>query len=93
MKTLRPGVRVRFVGQKWPFKNIVSYLLVGRTGTITHASTVAGMDWYVEMDLGAYDIDAKAEALIPIEDDEADKDGCDTDQFVSTTPNQRLHCE
>lgn len=74
MKTLRPGVRVRFIGQKHPFKNIVSYLLVNRTGTIACASTVPGMDWSVEMDIGAYDIDAKAEALVPIDDDEADKD-------------------
>ena len=74
MKALKPGVRVRFIGQKRPFRTIVPYLLVNRTGTITRISTVPGMDWEVEMDVGAYDIDAKAEALIPIDDDEADKD-------------------
>ena len=72
MQKLGPGVKVRFIGQKRPFKNPVLLILVGRTGVIQSQSSLPGCDWYVVMDEGAYDIDAAAEALVPIEDDEAD---------------------
>lgn len=45
---------------------------VGRTGVIRARSTVPGMDWSVEMDEGCYDLDAAANALEPIDDDQAD---------------------
>ncbi|MCI2243798.1 hypothetical protein L3067_04145 [Xanthomonas sp. PPL568] len=67
-QVLQPGVRVRFVGQPQPFRNVVCLLLVGRTGTIRAPSPVPGMDWDVEMDEGCYDIDAHASTLVPLED-------------------------
>lgn len=72
MKPLGPGVRVRYLGQKHGYKNVVLMFLVGRTGVIQSRSTVPGMDWFVAMDEGAYDLDAAASALVPIDDDEAD---------------------
>lgn len=66
------GVRVRYIGQKRQFKNIILLLLVNRTGVITGKSTDHGYDWEVSMDEGAYDISAKSEALIPIDDNDAD---------------------
>ena len=74
MKRLQPGVRVRFIGQPEPFKNVTSLLLVGRTGVVRGPSAMNGMDWYVVMDSGCYDIDAHASTLVPIEDNEADTD-------------------
>lgn len=75
--TLKPGVRVRFVGLKGIPKDIIILAMYGRTGIIQHASSEPGYDWYVEMDEGAYDIDAKAEVLEPIRDDEADNWGAE----------------
>ena len=72
MKALKPGVRVRYVGQKRTPKNIILIALYGRTGIIRSASNESGYDWRVEMDEGAYDIDAKSEALEPIDDCDAD---------------------
>jgi hypothetical protein len=72
MRQLVPGVRVRFIGQPEPFKNVTCLLLVGRTGVILGPSSVAGMDWEVEMDEGCYDLDAQNSALVPIADKEAD---------------------
>ena len=74
MKLLRPGVRVRFIGQPEPFKNVICLLLVGRTGVIRGPSAMKGMDWYVEMDVGSYDLDTHASTLVPIDDHEADTD-------------------
>ena len=71
-RKLGPGVRVRFIGQKRPFKNIVLLVLVGRTGVIQSASSLPGLDWFVQMDEGAYDIDASSDALVPIDDEDAD---------------------
>lgn len=73
-KILKPGMRVRFIGQKRVPKNIIILALYGRTGIIRRPSTEPGYDWYVEMDIGAYDIEAKSEALEPI--DEIDADTC-----------------
>lgn len=72
MRKLEVGVRVRYVGQQSRYKNPALYLLIGRTGIIRSRSSVPGMDWVVEMDVGCYDLDAKAMALVPIEDHEAD---------------------
>ena len=72
MKTLKPGVRVRYLGQKATPNNIILIALYGRTGVIRSPSTQVGYDWHVEMDEGAYDIDAKSEALEPINDCDAD---------------------
>ena len=72
MKQLQPGVRVRYIGQKHPFNNVVLLLLIGRTGVIKGRSSEPACDWFVSMDEGAYDLDAAAEALIPIDDDDAD---------------------
>ena len=72
MKTLKPGVRVRYRGQQVPPSNIILIALYGRTGVIRSASNRASYDWYVEMDEGAYDIDARSEALEPINDCDAD---------------------
>lgn len=73
-KILKPGVRVRYIGQKRIPKNILILALYGRTEIIRHPSTEPGYDWHVEMDIGAYDIEAKSEALEPI--DEIDADTC-----------------
>lgn len=73
MKELAPGVRVRFIGQPEPFRNVICLLLVGRTGVIRGPSAMKGMDWEVEMDVGSYDLDAQASTLIPIADDDADE--------------------
>ena len=72
MKTLKPGVRVRYIGNKRTPKNILLIALYGRTGIIRSPANEHGYDWYVEMDEGAYDIDAKSEALEPIDDSDAD---------------------
>jgi hypothetical protein len=72
MTKLGVGVRVRYIGGQQRYANAVLYLLIGRTGVIAARSRVEGMDWLVEMDEGAYDIDAMASALVPIDDDEAD---------------------
>ncbi len=65
-------MRVRYIGQKHPFSNITLLILVGRTGVIQFRSTEPGCDWFVVMDEGAYDLDAAAQALIPIDDHDAD---------------------
>lgn len=78
-RELAPGVRVRYIGEKYPFKNPVLLLLVGRTGVIKAPSQIPGLDWDVEMDEGAYSLDAAAEGLIPIDDDEADNWGEETE--------------
>lgn len=72
MKTLKPGMRVRYIGQKGIPKQIVLLALYGRTGVIRSVSGDPRFDWDVEMDEGAYDIDAKSEALEPIEENDAD---------------------
>ena len=72
MRHLAPGVRVRFIGQPEPFKNVTCLLLVGRAGVILGPSSIVGMDWEVEMDDGCYDLDAQASTLVPIDDEEAD---------------------
>ena len=92
MKTLKPGVRVRFIGQKHIPKNIILLALYGRTGVIQGASTDPRHDWHVEMDIGAYDIEAKSEALEPIDDADAD---CLTDDLipVEAPANEVERCE
>lgn len=70
MKQLNVGVRVRYIGGQQKYSNAALYLLIGRTGVIAARSTVPGMDWYVEMDEGCYDLDAEAKTLVPIEDHE-----------------------
>lgn len=72
MKKLNIGVRVRYIGGQQKYNNAVLYLLIGRTGVIKSRSTMLGKDWFVEMDEGCYDIDAEANTLEPIDDDQAD---------------------
>lgn len=72
MKKLGIGVRVRYIGGQRQYKNAALYLLIGRTGVIRSKSTAPGQDWFVEMDEGCYDLEAKANTLEPIEDDERD---------------------
>lgn len=72
MKQLKIGVRVRYIGGQGKYNNAALYLLIGRTGVITARSTMPGMDWFVEMDEGCYDLDAAANTLEPIDDDQAD---------------------
>ena len=80
VKALGIGVRVRMVGQGRPFRDVLNLMLVGRTGTIRAPSDVPSMDWFVEMDEGAYDLDADAACLVPLDDerlaDEAKADEC-----------------
>lgn len=73
MKQLEIGVRVRYIGWQAEYNNAVLYLLIWRTGVITARSTVPGMDWFVEMDEGCYDIDVEANTLEPIDDGQEDK--------------------
>ena len=87
MKKLGVGVRVRYIGGQQRYANAVLYLLIGRTGVIAARSTVEGMDWLVEMDEGAYDIDAMASALVPIDDNESDAHT--TAAEVAATSNER----
>lgn len=72
IKRLAVGVRVRYIGGQKQYANAALYLLIGRTGIIVARSTVDGMDWLVEMDEGAYDIDAKSCALVPIDAEKSD---------------------
>lgn len=72
MRKLGIGVRVRYIGQAQPFQNPILLILVGRTGIIRDRSTMAGCDWFVEMDEGCIDLDSAAECLIPISDSDAD---------------------
>ncbi len=72
MKILKPGMRVRYIGQKGIPKDIMLLALYGRTGVIRSVSRDPRFDWDVEMDEGAYDLDAKSEALEPIEESDAD---------------------
>jgi len=72
MKQLKIGVRVRYIGGQAKYNNAALYLLIGRTGVITARSTMPGMDWSVEMNEGCYDLDAAANTLEPIDDDQAD---------------------
>lgn len=75
---------MRFVGQPNPFRNVVCLLLVGCTGTIRAPSQVLGMDWYVEMDEGCYDLDAHASALVPLEDQRPHRS-------IATEENRECH--
>lgn len=72
MKKLNVGSRVRYIGGQKTYNNAVLYLLIGRTGVIKSKSTMPGMDWYVEMDMGIIDIDAAEKTLEPIDDEQSD---------------------
>ena len=69
---LNIGVRVRYIGGQKRYSNAALYALIGRTGVIRSKSPMPGMDWFVEMDIGAMDLYAKSDALEPITDSEAD---------------------
>ena len=71
MQKLKIGDRVRFIGQSWGYKNPVLLMLVNRTGVIESISDKAEADWFVRMDEGVIDIDAKSEVLEKIEPHEA----------------------
>ncbi len=72
MKPLGVGVRVRYIGGQKTYNNPVIYAIIGRTGIIRSKSQIPFMDWFVEMDLGMFDIDAQSCALVPIDEDQAD---------------------
>lgn len=61
------GTRVRYIGGQKVYHNVTLLLLLGHTGTIKARSSEPGKDWFVEMDVGCFDIDAQASALEPIE--------------------------
>ena len=72
MKKLGIGTRVRYIGGQKQYHDATLYALIGRTGVIRSKSTVPEMDWFVEMDIGFMDLDAKSKALEPIANSEAD---------------------
>lgn len=71
MRRLGIGVRVRYIGQSWPMSNVLNLLLVGHAGVIRSRSTRDGFDWFVVMDEGCFDLDAKSEALVPLDEQSA----------------------
>lgn len=72
MKQLNVGSRVRYIGGQRTYGNATLYLLIGRTGVIKSKSTMPGMDWHVEMDIGIIDLDAVEKTLEPIDDEQSD---------------------
>lgn len=72
MKKLGIGTPVRYIGGQKQYHDSALYALIGRTGVIRARSTVPGMDWFVEMDIGVLDLDARSKTLEPITYSEAD---------------------